>query len=212
MDINLHKSIIKVAERLFTKYGIKSIKVDDICAELHMSKKTFYAEFENKEELIEVVYSSIVDKSPTRFDLYNEIENCENAIDIWLKRPSMEVRAHHKKYEIFMYDLLKYYPQIHANYSKVQQDRVKLVISTVLKKGIQQGLFREDMDINQVVDFSLDMSDVALNKLIKLPKSEHVGYVRFLFDLWVRSVCSEKGMIYYLTNYENGIKKQYNYV
>jgi len=147
MDNNLRKSILKTAEGLFTKYGIKSIKVDDICNELHISKKTFYTEFENKEALIEAVYDSINDKAPHRFDMMNEIEVCENVIDLWLKRPSMAVREHHKKYEVFMYDLLKYYPSVREIQAKKEYNKVSSVIRALLNKGITQGLFREDMDI-----------------------------------------------------------------
>ena len=31
-----------MAEQLFLKYGLRSVSIDDICNELHISKKTFY--------------------------------------------------------------------------------------------------------------------------------------------------------------------------
>ena len=207
MDLNLRKSILKTAEGLFVKYGIKSIKVDDICNELHISKKTFYTEFENKEALIEVVYNSISEKTPRRFDIKEEIEACDNVIDLWLKRPSMAVREHHKKYEVFMYDLLKYYPNIREARDKKEFEKVHTVLTLLLDKGIEQGLFRDDMDKEYLISFSLDMNNQAINRLLQLPKHEHVNYVLFLLDLWVRAVCSEKGLEYYLNNYTNAVKK-----
>lgn len=207
MDINLRKSILKTAEGLFTKYGIKSIKVDDICNELHISKKTFYTEFENKEALIEVVYNSICEKAPSRFDLGSEIDTCENAIDLWFKRPSMAMRNHHKKYEIFMYDLLKFYPNVRASRAEQDVHRMSQIICTLLNKGIEQGLFRKDISIERVAEFSLNMNNMAIEKLLHLPKNEHVSYVLFLLDMWIRMVCNENGLAYYNANYENGIKK-----
>jgi hypothetical protein len=76
-----------------------------------------------------------------------------------------------------------------------------------LDKGIEQGLFRDDMDKELLISFSLDMNNQAINRLLHLPKSEHVNYVRFLLDLWVRAVCSEKGLEYYFNNYTNAVKK-----
>ncbi len=207
MDLNLRKSILKTAEGLFVKYGIKSIKVDDICNELHISKKTFYTEFENKEALIEVVYNSICEKAPSRFDLGDKIESCENAIDLWFERPSMAVREHHKKYEIFMYDLLKFYPHVRATQAAEEKKRMAQIIKSLLKKGIEQGLFRADLNIDYLVDFSLSMNQTAIDKLLHLPKSEHVDYVLFMLDIWMRMVCNETGFAYYNANYENGIKK-----
>ena len=207
MDINLRKSILKTAEGLFTKYGIKSIKVDDICNELHISKKTFYTEFENKEALIGVVYDSISEKTPSRFDLGGEVDSCVNAIDLWFKRPSMAVRDHHKKYELFMYDLLKFYPQVRASRLEDEKKKVSEVIKALLNKGIEQGFFREDLNIDYMIEFSHNINQMAVDKLLHLPKNEHVSYVLFLLDMWIRMVCNENGLAYYNANYENGIKK-----
>ena len=207
MDINLRKSILKTAEGLFTKYGIKSIKVDDICNELHISKKTFYTEFENKEALIEVVYSSICEKMPSRFDLHDEISTCDNVIDLWLKRPSLAVREYHKKYEVFMYDLLKYYPVIRASQKQKEREKVTNVIKAFLQRGIEQGLFREDIEIEEVIDFSINTNNMAIDRLLQLPKSEHVKYVLFLLEVWLRVVCNEKGLAYYNEHYYKGEKK-----
>jgi AcrR family transcriptional regulator len=207
MDSLVRSNIIKVAESLFVKYGIKSIKVDDICNELHMSKKTFYTEFENKEALIEIVWDNICKKGPERFHNISEIETCNNIIDLWMQGPSLAAREHNKKYEIFVYDLLKYYPNIREERDKKEFEKVHTVLNLLLDKGIEQGLFRDDMDKEFLISFSLDMNNQAINRLLQLPKNEHVNYVLFLLDLWVRAVCSEKGLDYYLKNYTNAVKK-----
>ena len=119
----------------------------------------------------------------------------------------MAVREHHKKYEVFMYDLLKYYPNIREARDKKEFEKVHTVLTLLLDKGIEQGLFRDDMDKEYLISFSLDMNNQAINRLLQLPKHEHVNYVLFLLDLWVRAVCSEKGLEYYLNNYTNAVKK-----
>lgn len=203
----MRNQILKVAESLFTKYGIKSIKVEDICNELHIAKKTLYADFENKEALIEEVYNSICSKSPERFDKLSGVETCDNIIDLWMRRPSMAMREHHKKYEVFMYDLLKYYPQIHQK--KVEQNKTEIsqVLYRVLEKGVEQGYFRDAMNMELMVSFMWDWNRMAVETLLQLPKAEHRKYVQFLMDAWMRLVCNENGMAYYNANYENGVKK-----
>lgn len=207
MDSLIRENIIKVAESLFVKYGIKSIKVDDICNELRMSKKTFYAEFENKEALIDEVYGLMHSKSPEKFDKLSGVENCDNIIDLWMRRPSMAMREHHKKYEVFMYDLLKYYPQIHQKRLEQSKSEISTVFMTVLEKGIEQGYFRSDMNKPMMVSFMLDWNRIAVDNLLQLPKAEHRKYVQFLLDAWIRMVCSEEGLAYYKAHYENGEKK-----
>lgn len=203
----MRNQILKVAESLFTKYGIKSIKVEDICNELHIAKKTLYADFENKEALIEEVYNSICSKSPERFDKLSGVETCDNIIDLWMRRPSMAMREHHKKYEVFMYDLLKYYPQIHQKRVEQNKAEISQVLYRVLEKGVEQGYFRDAMNMDLMVSFMWDWNRMAVETLLQLPKAEHRKYVQFLMDAWMRLVCNENGMAYYNANYENGVKK-----
>lgn len=201
MDSLVRSNIIKVAESLFVKYGIKSIKVDDICNELRMSKKTFYSEFENKEALIEIVWNRICQKGPESFNRIEEIETCDNIIDLWLQGPSVAVKEHNKKHEVFVYDLLKYYPEIHAKQVKEREAHISKVLTKVLNKGVEQGLFREDLNLDYLIPLCNGWNHLAIAAFLKLPKSEHKKYLNFLINAFMRLVCNQKGLDYYLANY-----------
>lgn len=201
MDSSVRSNIIKVAETLFVKYGIKSIKVDDICNELHMSKKTFYSEFENKEALIEIVWNRICQKGPENFNKIAEIETCDNIIDLWMQGPSVAVKEHNKKHEVFVYDLLKYYPDIHKKQVKQREAHISAVLTKVLNKGVEQGLFRDDLNLDYLIPLCNGWNDLAIAAFLKMPKSEHKTYLRFLIDAFMRLVCSPKGLEYYLTHH-----------
>lgn len=49
------ENIIQVAGEQFHRMGIRNVSIDDVCAELRMSKKTFYQHFSKKEDLIDSV-------------------------------------------------------------------------------------------------------------------------------------------------------------
>ena len=49
----MRQKIINTSTDLFLNLGFKSVTMDDIAAELGMSKKTIYIYFENKEKLVE---------------------------------------------------------------------------------------------------------------------------------------------------------------
>lgn len=206
MDLNLRKSILKTAEGLFIKYGIKSIKVDDICNELHISKKTFYAEFENKEALIEEVWENISRNAPERGRKLAEVKASTNVIDTWLRRPSLAMREHHKKYELFVYDLLKFYPNIHEKAAEEGYAEMIKLMEVLLHKGIEQGLCREDLNVEHLVPFLAKWHQSAIDILLTLPRAEHKKFVHTLRDSWVRVVCSEKGLEYYMKNYYNTLE------
>lgn len=48
----MKEEIIKTAITFYAKYGIKDVTMDQIAKQLHISKKTIYQEFENKEQLV----------------------------------------------------------------------------------------------------------------------------------------------------------------
>ncbi len=56
-----YSDIIDAAQRLFHKYGIKKVTVEDICKESNVSKMTFYKFFPNKTELAKTMLTKILD-------------------------------------------------------------------------------------------------------------------------------------------------------
>lgn len=49
---SLKEHVIEVAQELFYKNGIKSVTMDCVARSLHMSKRTLYELFADKEELL----------------------------------------------------------------------------------------------------------------------------------------------------------------
>ena len=56
MDNNIKEDILKAAFTAFMKYGIRSVSIDDICNDLHISK-TFI--FFRQKELVSCVFDSL---------------------------------------------------------------------------------------------------------------------------------------------------------
>jgi AcrR family transcriptional regulator len=49
----MEEKLIQLSRSLFSKYGIKSISMDEISREAGISKKTLYQFFTSKEELVD---------------------------------------------------------------------------------------------------------------------------------------------------------------
>ena len=56
------EQIIAAARKLFTKYGYKKVSMDEIAREANVSKKTVYAYFKDKEELLKYFIFEELDK------------------------------------------------------------------------------------------------------------------------------------------------------
>ena len=61
------KNIAKKVNQLFTRYGIKSVTMDDISRELGISKKTLYQHVKDKTELVELIVDNEFEEKESLF-------------------------------------------------------------------------------------------------------------------------------------------------
>lgn len=197
------KDILKTASDLFCKYGLKSVSIDDICSGLGISKKTFYNYFKQKSDLVlEVLQSIHSQKEDTASEIKKiEDDSSKNAIDrifaIMQYFRSSTGKANHS----FFYDLTKYYPKIHEEFSKQRQEETILFITNEIKKGIVEGIYRKELDVNLTAHFLTIQFQNIVNTLKKKNKFQTV--FDFMVDVYIRIVANEKGLQYYQKTYLN---------
>ncbi|WP_264565769.1 TetR/AcrR family transcriptional regulator [Flavobacterium sp. N3904] len=143
--------IISKATELFLKLGFKSVTMDDIANEMCISKKTIYKFFCNKEILItestEMVHKAIHESINTIATKgYNAIEE------------NFEIKKMFK--EMFKsgenspaYQLKKHYPEIYNRVMSREVNECNTVFKQNIEKGIQQGLYRENLEVDIYVGF-----------------------------------------------------------
>ena len=75
-DDSIRKRIIDTATRLYVTNGCHKVSMNDISAEMHISKHTIYQHFENKEELLKECFNNLRQQSDAIIsDLRNQIES-----------------------------------------------------------------------------------------------------------------------------------------
>ena len=195
--------IINTAADLFKKYGLRSVSIDDVCKELHISKKTFYNYFKQKEQLIEEVMCYFHEESKKRNELhYAESGGEKNIIDILMDydknfKKSIE---ENKKYFALYYDLEKYYPLILQRRLENTRKEKEEMFKEMILRGLKEGIFREDMDINLMAEHIVSQFQSALTFTDKKNNDLYQRF-RFFKDLIIRIMANKKGMDYYLKNY-----------
>jgi AcrR family transcriptional regulator len=147
----LKDKIINKATDMFLKLGFKSVTMDDIACEMCISKKTIYKFFSNKESLIEEGTEVMHQNIHTTIDgiiskNYNAIE--ENFEIVKMMKDTF------KTYEASpVYQLKKHYPEIYQKLLANELEDCTDLFSQNIKKGILQGLYRENIDIQSFVKF-----------------------------------------------------------
>ncbi|WP_264548668.1 TetR/AcrR family transcriptional regulator [Flavobacterium sp. N2820] len=143
--------ILQKSTDMFLRLGFKSITMDDIACEMCISKKTIYKYFSNKDLLIEESVQMVhkeVHETITKIVSQNF-----NAIE-----ENFEIRRMFK--EMFkstesspIYQLKKHYPEIYEKILTMQVSVCEECFRDNIIKGIKEGLYRKDLDIENYVKF-----------------------------------------------------------
>lgn len=191
----LKKKIIRQAKQMFWDYGLKRVGIDDICTELHISKKTFYTVFKTKNELIEEVLKSVrIEKKQSK-----EIADNDNIIEYLISKTnifrSKTQRDDEKLFQIH-FDMKKYYPELFDKHCRLMKEDSEVNTLSILNMGIAQGLFRENMDLTLTKKL---ISEIFSNMLeySNTNKIPFIHMMDFCMDTMFRVVCNDKGLEYY---------------
>ncbi|MDA3904451.1 MAG: TetR/AcrR family transcriptional regulator [Bacteroidales bacterium] len=148
--------LLKTVLGLYSKYGIKSVSMDDVSREMGISKKTLYTYVADKNELVEKVIdyqckermnwmkSLNLDKLPALEEVV-EVSKMINKM-IGEFTPS------------FHYDLSKYYLTIYKKMMKINRESMAQSMLQNLKKGKKEGYYR--LEIKEEVIVSMHIANV----------------------------------------------------
>lgn len=147
----MKEKIISKSRELFLRLGFKSITMDDIAQEMCCSKKTLYKFFANKEVLVENTIEEFQNEMHT--SISKILANNDSAI-----AGNFAVTAYFR--DMFkssesspIYQLKKHYPSIFAKVHERQVQECNIWFVNNIKKGIDQGFFRSEIDINAYANF-----------------------------------------------------------
>lgn len=176
--MGIKESIINQSYQLFHKYGIRSVTMDDIAKELSMSKKTLYKYFSNKKDLVfHIMKGQIQDSEKRSFEL---VKKSKNAIHEFFMVMEMVKTIFHNINPSLLYDLQKYHPKSWALMEKHQNEFIYDMIFQNLKKGIEEKLFRKNLNIEVLVKLRIEEMKTSFNPEIFPPPKYNMEEVQIV--------------------------------
>lgn len=144
----MREKIIHKAADMFITLGFKSVTMDDIAAAMGISKKTIYANFKNKTTLVKEATLAMFHVISHGIDcISNQDKNpIEELYDI-KKFVMMHLKDEKSSPQ---YQLQKYYPEVFNTLKELQFDTMQECTLRNLRKGVEQGLYRDNLDIDFV--------------------------------------------------------------
>ena len=194
----LKKNIIDTASKMFIEYGLRSVSIDNICTKMQISKKTFYTVFEQKEELIETVLLFHRENAAKKcYDLMSG-NNAIEALVILVK----EMRKHiNETPPALFFDLQKYYPALSKKIETEQREVMQHGITNNLNRGIEEGYYRKDLNVDLTTIFFSVQIPNAFRTLKDSKKYSKKQLFEFFIDLLLNLIVSEKGKQYLKEHY-----------
>lgn len=205
MDAAQH-NFLETVLRLFSKFGIKSVTMDDIARELGISKKTLYTFVTNKNELVEHVIDFQYTERMKRMKSLNldQLTALEEIVEVG-KIINKMIRDFNPS---FHYDLSKYYVAIHKKMMTKNHDSMAQAMLHNIRKGKKEGFYRAE--INEEIIVRMHIANVENLAVIGFYNDQQLSPEEVqseLFSYHIHAMLNQKGLEEYnrLLNSENTI-------
>jgi TetR/AcrR family transcriptional regulator, cholesterol catabolism regulator len=190
------REILEKTVGLFYEFGIRNLNMDDISRSLGISKKTLYQYVKSKEDLIEKLFYYDEMRWDTEMSKLKIDEI--NAIEILLQvsiRVFKEMGRFNPKIK---FELKKYYEPIFQQFMIRKQNHIFSQISKNIEKGIAEGLYRSDVNIELIA--GLYVRNLVMMHNNDSCFAENITFeevFKVLFESHIRAISTPEGIAYF---------------
>ena len=191
--MEVKERILLKAADLFMRYGIRSVTMDEIAGQLGISKKTIYQFFTDKDEIVEGVVDKEIQQNECKCENY--LTASENAIhEVFISLEGME-EMFKAMNPLIMYDLEKHHFKAHKKFRDHINKFLYQVIEENLQRGIKEGLYRPELNIDIVIKHRIESAFMGFNQDVFPHSKYHISDVgRELGLLYMYSISTPEGI------------------
>ncbi len=168
-ETDVVKVILQRAEEAFLQYGLRAITMSELAARMGMSKKTLYRYFETKEDLVyaavrnflECEHASLEKMSEESRDAIQEMFLVAGHVISLFRRLSPNLILETQKYYASAWELIE----------RLHFARIREMIQRNLEQGIEQGLYRSQINPELLSRFYVSLTGVCTDERI-FPSNE----------------------------------------
>lgn len=191
--MELKDRIIDEAIRLFMKFGIRHVTMDDIANNLAISKRTLYEVFKDKNELISTCMEHLSNMQEAHYQQLQK--ETSSVLELMIKDMLDNIQTLNKINPVFFYDLKKYYRVIWEKKHTEHREKGMSHIHTQLRKGVNEGFFRKEINLELVAKLFHEQINMIGDDQI-FPKEEY-NYADLFKNMvinFLRGISTQKGI------------------
>ncbi len=175
-----------------TQFGIRTVTMDDISRDLGISKKTIYQYFKDKKELVNTIIGIHLNTEKERFE-GTAVESENSVHELMMVSQCLRQSMKDMKMSL-MNELQKFYPEAWQMYEDFKNSVMLESITSVIKRGQNEGLFRPEVDPNLIAVMRIEQVQTFIMKNL-FPREQYSLYdVQMqLFDHFIHGLFTVEG-------------------
>lgn len=188
--------ILQAANELYLRYGIRSVSLDDIARHLGMSKKTIYQSFADKDELVHSVSRLHLKMWEQR--LSEIFTSAGDSIEALMGYTQVLREQFAEMNPTIMFDLFKFHRKAWEELAAFKQTVVKEHLRSTLHRGMADGFFRDNLDVEILAALRLEEVEMGFNDNVFPHAQYSLEKVQLqLFDHFIHGLLTDLGRARY---------------
>jgi AcrR family transcriptional regulator len=186
VDRSTGQRILAAARQHFFAHGFRGVTMDDLAAELGMSKKTLYAHFHSKTALVEAI---LLDKFhaleseliPLTSEEHPDFAGALRQMLAHIQRHTDEIKPP------FIRDIQRECPELFRVVESRRRDVIQRHFGKLLNEGRRKGLVRRDIPVYLIIEILLAAVQMIMNppRMLELnltPKSGATAIISVVLE------------------------------
>ncbi|TFV94267.1 TetR/AcrR family transcriptional regulator [Algoriphagus kandeliae] len=201
----MREKILEAAIEQFSKYGVRSVTMDDIARHLGISKKTLYQEFADKKELVKIAFDQILRRDQNMIEaLMNDSD--DQVIETLVHLSRMMRERLQSINPVTIMEVQKYFPDAWQIFVRHKEEVILSQMMDILERGKNLGYFRQEIEVPILARIRVDQITSAMDSTNFQDANYDIVKIQLeMMDHFLHGIFTEKGREAYKTQQENTI-------
>jgi AcrR family transcriptional regulator len=194
LDTSAQRRIVHAARRHFFTHGFRNVTMDDLAAELGMSKKTLYLSFPSKTDVLRAV---LLDKfRSVDADLQGIVAQRSTDVMEALQQLLACMQRHAEEIQPpFVRDIRREAPEMFDLVQGLRRQLIERYFGRLFEQGRRSGIIRKDIATRLMIEILLGATEAIVNpaKLAELGLTVKAGYLTVVDVILEGVLVSKRG-------------------
>jgi AcrR family transcriptional regulator len=191
---SIAQRIVKAARKHYFAHGFRGVTMDDLAQELGMSKKTLYASFPSKLDLLRAV---LLDKFHSVEGDLDRVMSAASKDDVLATLHQLLACMQRHTEEIqppFVRDIRRETPEMFQLVQSRRRDLIQRYFDRIFEDGRRAGIIRKDMPTRLMIEMLIGVTEAIVNppKLAELGLTPTTGYMSIMTVIF-EGLLTDKG-------------------